>query len=320
MHDAGGGDGARIVFMGTGPFAVPALTSLLGRGADYRVVGVVTQPDRAAGRGRNVKRGAVAELAHGAEVPVLQPQTFKHDGAVADLAAMGPDVLVVASYGLILPRQVLEIPTRGSLNLHPSLLPRWRGSSPVAGAILAGDTVTGVSIIEMVAKMDAGPIVAQDTAPVEERDTTESLMARLADLNAALLVRVLLPWIAGEIVAVPQDEEGATFTKLLAKDQARLDWSASAEVLERGVRAYVPWPVAYTTVGGEQLRVWSVEIGSEGADVAAGTIVGADRRGIAVQTGDGVLVLTEVQPANGRRMPGSAFALGRAGLVGMVAS
>jgi methionyl-tRNA formyltransferase len=300
---------SRIVFMGSGHFAIPALQALL---AEYPVVGVVTQPDREAGRGRKVQRGLVAGIADTHGLPVLQPDTFKSGDAVEALGRLEPDVIVVVSYGRILPRVVLDLPARGALNLHPSLLPRHRGPAPIAWTILSGDTKTGVTVIEMVAKMDAGPIVSQHELPVKDSDTTETLTARLAAENAQLLIETLPGWLAKSVTPIPQDEALATYTPMMSKEMGIVDWNKPAAVLEREVRAFIPWPVSRATVG-ESLRVLGVRVCEAGGPVTSspGDVISVGSEGIGVQTGDGVLLLTRVQPDGGKPMLASDYARGR---------
>lgn len=296
--------------MGSGPFALPALEAMI---TDHEVVAVVTQPDRRSGRGRRVQRGRVAARGDDANIPVLQPSTFKDDTAVAAVAAYQPQVIIVSSYGRILPRRVLDIAERGALNLHPSLLPRHRGASPIAWTILSGDHTTGVSIIEMVPKMDAGPLVAQREFPVLPEDTTDSLTSRLAPENAALLLEVLPDWYSGQIVARPQDESLATYTELLTKESGVIDWTSSAEDIARRVRAFYPWPVAFTDWKAQPLRVFRAAAlpGLPDDSYPPRTVVGTTDDSIQVQTGRGVLALLEVQPPGGRRMSAGDFARGR---------
>lgn len=309
---------ARLVLMGAGSFAVPALAALAqgqsGSGGDFEVVGVVTQPDRHAGRGRSLRRGVVASLAGDLGLTLLQPESLRQEAEFGRLAALRPDVLIVASYGRLLSRRVLDLPARGCLNLHPSRLPRHRGPSPVAGAILAGDTLAGVTVMEMAINMDAGPIVAQRETPLLNDDTTESLTARLSELNALLLMEVLPDWLAGRAVSVPQDEAGATYTTLFTKEMGRIDWPKSAIELSREVRAFMPWPVSHTRLG-EPLRIWRATV-AEGEDgLPPGTVLSIDSSGIRVQAGRGSLLLTEVQPAGRRRMPAADYGRGRTDLI-----
>ena len=266
----------RIVFFGSPEFALPSLDSLIA--SEHEVVAVVTQPDRPAGR-RHVLTPPpvkVAALDHG--LPVLQPPRVSDEDAVEALRALEPDVFVVAAYGQILRQRVLDIPKRGCLNVHASLLPRHRGASPVAAAILAGDERTGVTIMEMVRALDAGPMVATVEEPILPSDTTGSLEARLAQAGARRLLEVLEPWASGELVAVPQDDTQATYAPQHKRSDARIDWTRSAVDIWRAVRAYSPWPVAHTTLEGQELRVleaWPLPDASHGEP---GTVLPSARR------------------------------------------
>lgn len=303
----------RIVFMGTPDFAVPSLRALLAL-PDVQVVGVATQPDRPAGRGRTVVEAPVKQVAMAANIPVLQPRGFrKYPQAVETVAALSPDLLVVAAYGLILPPSVLAIPRYGSLNVHASLLPAWRGAAPITFALLHGDTRTGVTIMLMDEGMDTGPILTMVEEPIRPDDTTGSLSERLATLGADLLVKTLPAWVAGAIQPRPQPTEGVTYTRLVNKEDGLIDWSRPAVEIERAVRAYQPWPSAYTLWRNEPLKVLKATVGPGQGEV--GTVV-AVPGGAAVLTGQAALRLDEVQPAGRRPMPGKAFLNGAPGFIG----
>src|SRR5262245_34869863 len=250
------GRSMRIVYLGTPGFAAIPLEAL-ARDERYELVGVVTQPDRPAGRSDRpqpspVKR-KVAEL--GLDIPVLQPETLRDPDAVAQLAALRPDAGVVAAYGEILRKSVLEIPPLGYLNIHPSLLPRHRGPAPVVGAILAGDAEAGVTVMRLESKMDAGPILAQQRVPLAPNARAGALTTQLFELGAAMLVEALAAYAAGQIAPVPQDESQATYTRLLQKSDGAIDWGAPAAQIERMTRAYDPWPGAYTSWRGQPLKI-----------------------------------------------------------------
>jgi methionyl-tRNA formyltransferase len=304
---------AYIVFMGTPKFAVPVLEALHDA---HQVVGVVTQPDRSAGRGRRTKLSAVKQfaLAHGLQL--FQPASLRAPEAVARLAAWGPEVIAVAAFGQILKQDVLDLPLHGCLNVHASLLPRWRGAAPVAAAILAGDQITGVTIMKMDAGLDTGPILAQREESIRSDDTRETLRERLAHLGADLLVEVLPAYLAGDLTPRPQSEEGVTYMEELRKEDGRLDWARSATELDRQVRAVTPWPGAFTTWRGRQLKiVQAVPLPGWRGDGPPGTVV-ALADGAAVTTGEGALRLEEVQLAGRRVMDISAFLCGQRECVG----
>ena len=305
----------RIVFMGTPSFAVPALEALVAQGS-YELVCVVTQPDRPAGRGRRLAAPAVKEaaLAHG--LPVWQPRTLRDPEAVEKLRALSPTVIVVAAFGQILSPDVLAIPSRGCLNVHASLLPRWRGAAPIPAAILAGDEETGVTIMLLDEGMDTGPILAQASLPIRPEDTTGSLTERLATLGADLLIATLPHWLAGEIQPRPQDHSQATMCRPLRKEEGRLDWSRPAIELERRVRAYNPWPGAYTTWRGQRLKVLrAASLMDWHGPQPPGQVI-ALPEGTAVATGKGALLLLEVQLAGRRAMVIADFLRGRKEFVG----
>ncbi len=304
----------RVAFMGTPDFAVPSLRRLLDM-PDVEVVVVLTQPDRPAGRGRAVVESPVKVVADAANIPILQPRSLRKDPAsVEHLREFAPDLIVVAAYGLILPPSVLAIPRLGNINVHASLLPRWRGAAPITFAILAGDTTTGVTIMLMDEGMDTGAILTQAEEPIRSADTTGSLSERLSQIGAELLAATLPRWVAGEIKAQPQPSEGVTVTRLIKKEDGAIGWQRPAVEIERAVRAYQPWPTAYTTWNGAPLKVLRASVvpgrGEPGEVIP---VAG----GVAVVTGDGALRLDEVQPAGKRPMPGKAFVNGAPGFIGM---
>ena len=300
----------RTIFMGSPAFAVPSLRALAEAGYDLRLV--VAQPDRRAGRGSRVRAPAAKTEAEGCGIAVYQPESLRAPEAVAALEAAKPDLIVVAAYGRILPRTVLDLPARGTVNVHPSLLPRWRGPSPVAAAILSGDEETGVSIIELVPKMDAGPAITSRRSRVLLTDTTRTLEARLAEEGAALLVEALPGWLAGETVATPQDESRVTTCSLLTKADGHLEAAMTAAEAGRAVRAYDPWPGAYVTYANERLAIWRAHAQPAANELEAGEISLTDGRP-AVAFREGLLVLEEVQRSGSKRITGEAFMHGEHG-------
>jgi len=306
----------RVVFMGTPDFAVPSLAALLTGG--YDVVGVVTRPDRPAGRGRKLTASPVKRFAEARGLPVLQPTTFRQPEPVAALSALAPEVIVVAAYGLILPQAVLDIPPHGCLNVHGSLLPKYRGAAPIPAAILAGDEETGVTIMLMDAGMDTGPILSQATCPIELQDTTGTLTMKLAELGAALLMETLPRWLAGEIEPEPQAHELASYAPAIRKADGHIDWTLPAEQIARRVRAYQPWPGATTFWKGRLLKVLRAQALPEALVEGEPGHVLAWEDGAAVVTGRGLLLLREVQLAGKRPLPISDFLRGQRGFVGSV--
>ncbi len=300
--------------MGTPQFALPSLEGLL---RDHEVVAVYTQPDRGAGRGRPLAGSPVKKLALDRGLPVLQPASLKPEREAEGLEGLRPDVIVVAAYGRILPRRVLDIPPLGCLNVHPSLLPRHRGASPVASAILAGDEDSGVSIMLLDEGMDTGPILAQTRQAIGPGDTTGSLTARLSELGAGLLLETLARWAEGKLEPRPQGEEAVSYSRPLAREDGEIDWRLPARELDRRLRAFQPWPGCYSRWRGRLLKVIeAVPLPGEGAGEPGR--VRARGRGVGVDTGEGVLELVRVQGEGRGAMSGGEFARGQPGFVGAV--
>ncbi len=295
--------------MGSPEFAVPTLRALSAHGYDIRLV--VTQPDRPAGRGGRMHEPPVKAAATELGIETFQPETMRAEPVHERLKHADADVFVVAAYGKILPQAVLDIPRRGCLNVHASLLPRWRGASPIAAAVRAGDTVTGVSIMELVRKMDAGPVISRADEAIHSDDTTGSLEPRLAELGAKELVRVLPRWLAGDLVAEPQDESLVTTCSTLAKADGWLSTAMSAHEAVRAVRAYNPWPGAYVEYRGERLGIWRGHV--EQAEVATAGATSVRTKKPAIAFHGGWLVLDEVQRPGGKRLAGEQFVAGERG-------
>jgi methionyl-tRNA formyltransferase len=305
----------RIVFMGSPAFAVPALERLAD---SYEVVAVVTQPDRPAGRKRRLTAPPVKAAALARGLPVWQPPTLRTPQAVARLRALAPDLVVVVAFGQILRANVLEIPPHGCLNLHGSLLPKYRGAAPVPATILSAETETGVTLMRMDEGMDTGPVIAQATCPIAPDDTTATLGDKLCHLGADLLIETLPRWLAGEVTSQPQDDSQATYCHPIAKSDGRLDWQLSAEELARRVRAFIPWPTAFTSWQGKQLKVLrALPLSNWRGEGRPGEVVALDD-GVGVATGRGALRLEEVQLAGKRAMTTGDFLRGQRGFVGSV--
>jgi len=301
--------------MGTPKFALPTLEKLCDA---YPVVGVVTQPDRPAGRGRRCVAPPVKQLAEAEGIPVFQPERLRTIEAIEHLRAWMPDLIVVAAFGQILPPAVLELPRFGALNVHSSLLPRWRGATPIQAALLAGDAVTGVTIMQMDAGLDTGPILAQREIPIYPDETAGELEERLAQLGAELLLEILPAYLSGELQPRPQPEEGVTLTRRLQKEAAALDWQQPARLLERQVRAFSPEPGAFTLWGEERLKILRARALPEGTplpEVTPGTVF-AQGSMPAVMSGEGALVLLQLQMAGKRPMNGDAFLRGKSAVLG----
>ncbi|MBB2494307.1 methionyl-tRNA formyltransferase [Aquipseudomonas ullengensis] len=286
----------RIVFAGTPEFAAQHLQALLDAGRD--IVAVYTQPDRPAGRGQKLMPSPVKQLAVQQGITVYQPQTLRDPTAQAELAALQPDLMVVVAYGLILPQVVLDTPRLGCINSHASLLPRWRGAAPIQRAVQAGDAHSGVTVMQMEAGLDTGPMLLKVSTPISAEDTGGSLHDRLATLGSAAVVEAIGKLAARELRGEVQDDSLATYAHKLNKDEARLDWSRPAVELERLVRAFNPWPICHSTLNGEPLKVLAASLG-EGQG-QPGQILAASKDGLTVACGDGALRLTRLQLPGGK--------------------
>ncbi len=294
-----------VVFAGTPEFAVPALEAIAA--SRHRLLAVYTQPDRRAGRGLKLEPAPVKRAALERGLPTEQPATLKDSEAAARLAAYAPDVMVVVAYGLLLPQAVLDVPRHGCLNIHASLLPRWRGAAPIQRAILAGDAVTGITIMRMEAGLDTGPMLRSEPVPIGPRDTAATLHDRLAAVGARLIVAALDDLAAGRAQFMPQDAAGATYARKLDKAEALIDWRLPAEDIERRVRAFDPWPVAETRLGGAQLRIWAARVTSAAPGPAPGTVIETGERGIVVMTGRDALAIERLQRAGKRPVSAQEF-------------
>jgi methionyl-tRNA formyltransferase len=303
----------RTVFLGSGRFAQPVLGRLAAH-PSVHLVGVVTAPPRPVGR-RGIETPTPVEVtARELGLEVMTPERLRDVAAIADILGLEPTLLVLADYGQIVPDELLEAPD-GALNLHPSLLPRHRGATPIPAAILAGDVETGVSLMRMDEGLDTGPLIAIERVSLAGDETAPALEARLAIVAAGLLARSLDPWLIGDLPALPQASVGATLTRPLRREDGRLDPTAPAEILERRIRAHLPWPGSFVETDDGRLVVLSGRVAPSDADDEPGTIV-PDERGLALATSDGRLILDEVQPAGGRPMSGEAFLRGRPSILG----
>jgi methionyl-tRNA formyltransferase len=295
----------RIVFAGTPAFAVPALEAL--HAAGHELAAVYTQPDRPAGRGQALTASPVKQHARELGLALEQPATLKAPDAVERLRAFDADLMVVVAYGLILPQVVLDVPRLGCWNIHASLLPRWRGAAPIQRAILAGDNVTGVTIMQMEAGLDTGPMLLVRETPIGPRELAGELHDRLSRMGAEAIVAAIDEWQAGRIAPLPQPAAGVTYAAKLTKAEARIDWSQPAVAIDRQVRAFNPWPVAETTWAGRQMRIWQCEPEASGAHAVPGTVLESSGGRIVVATGDGALRLLQVQVAGRRAMSADEF-------------
>lgn len=308
---------ARLVFMGTPAFARRVLEALWETSArGWEIAGVLTRPDKPVGRGQQLAVSPVKEFAEQHMIPVQQPSTLRQAASQADLAALQPDVIVVAAYGLILPRAVLDLPPYGCLNVHASLLPRHRGASPVTGALLVGDNVTGSTIMLMDAGMDTGPILTQASLAIEPGETAGDLTTRLAEHGARLLVDTLPRWLTGQLTPQPQDHDRATYTRLVRKEDGQIDWRLPAPQVAWQIRAYEPWPGAYTSWQSRLLKIHRATA-APGDPGAPGTVQVTDTE-VSVVCGTGRLVLSEVQLEGKRATDALAFARGQRDFAGSI--
>jgi methionyl-tRNA formyltransferase len=297
----------KVVFMGTPAFAVPSLEALL---AASDIVAVVTRPDRPQGRGLRVAPPPVAVAAVQYALDVLQPETLRDPPFLARLRELEPDLVVVVAFGRIIPRAVLDLAPMGGINLHPSMLPRYRGAAPIPRAIAAGETTTGLTVLHLSEELDAGDIILQRATPIHPDDTSATLEARLAHEGAALLVEALRLLEAHRAPRTPQDPSRATFAPKVTPQEAWISWNDPAAKIVNQVRAFDPWPVARTLRDGDPLKIWRAAALPHRGREAPGTVVGAGREGLEVAAGDGRVQILEVQPAAGRRMPAADYLRG----------
>ncbi len=298
----------RIVFAGTPQFAVPSLQQLID--SEHAVAGVLTQPDRRRGRGRIHTPPEVKSLALAHNLPVMQPQRLSRE-VTAAIAGLKPELMVVAAYGLLIPKEILALPRLGCVNVHASLLPRWRGAAPVARAIQWGDSVTGISIMQLDAGLDSGPVYSMRRCPIESEDTAQSLQRKLAVLGAAELIAVIKQMQSSSIAPCPQDDSKATYAPKLKSAEAPIDWHLSAEQIQRKIRALNPWPVAHSWIAGERVRIWQAQLHEDASlQGKPGQIVLQDRQTLVVMTGAGALAIKSLQKEGKRRLAARDFLAG----------
>ena len=293
-------DSLRIIFAGTPDFAARHLDALLA--ANYNVVGVFTQPDRPAGRGKKLMPSPVKVVAQEHGLPVFQPASLRPAENQQLIADLNADIMVVVAYGLILPKAVLEMPRLGCINVHGSLLPRWRGAAPIQRSLWAGDDETGVTIMQMDVGLDTGDMLYKLACPITTDDTSASLYDKLAELGPQGLIETLQLLASGKARPEVQDESQVTYAEKLSKEEALLDWSLSAAQLERCIRAFNPWPMSYFMMDGQPVKVWKASVLEAATNAAPGTILEADKQGIQVATAQGVLNIEELQPAGKKAM------------------
>jgi methionyl-tRNA formyltransferase len=291
----------RIIFAGTPDFAAKHLSALIN--SEHEVIAAYSQPDRPAGRGKKLKPSDVKQLAVSHDIPVYQPISLRNEDAQQELAALNADLMVVVAYGLILPQIVLDTPRLGCINVHGSLLPRWRGAAPIQRAIWAGDAETGVTIMQMDLGLDTGAMLHKVTCPIADDETSASLYDKLAELGPQGLLETLAQISNNTAVAEVQNDEQSNYAAKLSKEEANIDWTQSAVEIERQVRAFNPWPVSYTQIAEQNVKIWQASVSEETTDAQPGTVIAATKQGIQVATGNGVLTLLNMQLAGKKAMP-----------------
>jgi len=295
----------RIIFAGTPEFSLPPLRALIDAGCE--IVAVLTQPDRVAGRGKRLRASPVKQLATENGLSVLQPESLRDTGWQQKLAELQPDLMVVVAYGLMIPDRLLELPRLGCWNIHASLLPRWRGAAPIQRAIEAGDAQTGVCLMQMEATLDTGPVYQCLATPIDDMDTAGTLHNRLANLGAQVLINCIELANRGELSApLAQDESKSTYARKLSKPEAELDWGQAAEVLQRKVRAFNPWPVAWCVLDGQRLRIWQAEVVTSGADGIPGKLI-TQQQSLIIGAAEKSMKILEIQREGGQRMTTGDF-------------
>lgn len=291
----------RIVFAGTPDFAARHLAALLS--SEHEVIAVYTQPDRPAGRGKKLTASPVKNIAIEHDIPVYQPVNFKSDEAKQELKDLNADIMVVVAYGLLLPQAVLDTPKLGCINVHGSILPRWRGAAPIQRSIWAGDAQTGVTIMQMDIGLDTGDMLKIATLPIEATDTSATMYDKLAELGPQALVECLADIASGNAAPEKQNDDEANYASKLSKDEAKIDWNQPAEFIERCVRAFNPWPMSFFSVEENNIKVWQSRVEDNATESVAGTILKADKTGVYVATGQGTLVLEQIQIPGKKAMP-----------------
>ena len=297
----------RIIFAGTPDFAARHLQALIQ--SEHQIVGVYSQPDRPAGRGKKLKASEVKALALEHDLPVFQPQSLKNDEALAELTSLNADIMIVVAYGLILPKAILEAPRLGCLNVHGSILPRWRGAAPIQRAIWAGDEQTGVTIMQMDEGLDTGDMLHISRCPISTTETSASLYTKLAELGPDALIETINKLANGEITPEPQNDELANYAKKLSKEEANIDWSMSALQIERNIRSFNPWPVCFTQMGGQTVKIYQAQVVLQSGD--PGQILSSDKNGVVVACGEHALCITQLQPQGKKPMAINDFLNGR---------
>ena len=298
----------RIIFAGTPDFAARHLQALID--SEHQIVGVYSQPDRPAGRGKKLKASEVKELALQHDLPVFQPASLKSDDALSELSSLNADIMIVVAYGLLLPKAILEVPRLGCLNVHGSILPRWRGAAPIQRAIWAGDKETGVTIMQMDEGLDTGDMLHISRCPIDTTETSASLYTKLADLGPAALIDTIAKLANGEITPQVQDDAQANYAKKLSKEEANIDWNMDAVQIERNIRSFNPWPVCFTQMSGNTVKIYQANMVEQQGN--PGTVLQSDKHGIVIACGTNALNITQLQPQGKKPMAITDFLNGRA--------
>ena len=299
----------RIIYLGTSDIAVPALQALIQ--SDQEVVAVVTQPDKSSGRGKNIRFSPVKEAALAASLPILQPERIKEEQVQSQLKELSPDLLVVTAYSQKIPDEVIAIAPYGCINIHPSLLPKYRGAAPLIGAILNGEEKTGVTIMRIAAELDAGNILAQEELMIDPDDTLRTLEPKAAELGARMLLDVIRQMENGTLKETPQDPESATYMKTISKEAGKIDFSQPAKQIQCQIRAFDPWPSAYTSLEGKTFKFWAADVVENTEEIEPGTVVYVDKKTLIVKCGKDALSLREVQMEGKKRMSTEEFLRGK---------
>ena len=299
-----------IIFAGTPEFAAKHLEVLIEQG--YNIIACYTQPDRPAGRGKKLQPSAVKQVATQHNIPVCQPASLKNDEALSKLASWNADLMIVVAYGLLLPQAALDTPKQGCINVHGSILPKWRGAAPIQRAVLTGDKQTGVTIMQMDLGLDTGDMLLVETCDITDEDTSGSVYEKLQNIGPSALVKAVDLIAEGKVTPVKQNDDEATYAHKLDKQEAAIDWTASAEAIERNIRGYQPWPVAHTLFSGNPVKIWRADVSTSNSGKPAGEIINIDKNGITVATGECDIIITELQPQGKKAMSAADFINGRA--------
>ena len=302
------GKDLKVIFAGTPEFAAKHLVALIEQ--KYNVVACYTQPDRPSGRGKKLQPSAVKQVALEHNIPVCQPLSLKSDEALAELAKWDADLMIVVAYGLLLPKAALDTPKFGCINVHGSILPKWRGAAPIQRSVLSGDKETGVTIMQMDVGLDTGDMLLIRTCDITEQDTSGSIYSKLEEIGPGALLETVEQIAAGTVKAEKQNDELATYAHKLTKQEAQIDWTLTAEQIAQNVRGYQPWPVAYADIQGNTVKIWQVEV-SEESNKPAGEVISANKTGIVVATGKGSIKIIQLQPPGKKAMLAADFLNGR---------